>query len=167
MKGFDPTVIAGEEPELCYRLRRQNWKIYRFDQKMTLHDANITCFSQWWKRSVRSGHAYAQGFALHGRDGQHYCVKSSLRIWLWAIVIPIIVSLCAVIVDPAFLLFFTIYPIQFVKIAAVANQQIDNWNYSFFYALFTIVGKWPELIGQILFIKRKILGKKYSIIEYN
>jgi hypothetical protein len=59
-------VIAGEEPEMCVRLREKGWTIHRIDAEMTLHDAAITRFSQWWKRSLRSGHAYAQGYFLHG-----------------------------------------------------------------------------------------------------
>jgi len=47
--GFNPSLIAGEEPELCVRLRAAGWKIYRLDREMTLHDANVTRFSQWWK----------------------------------------------------------------------------------------------------------------------
>ena len=37
--GFDERMIAGEEPELCYRLRRGGWRIHRADHAMTLHDA--------------------------------------------------------------------------------------------------------------------------------
>ena len=53
--GYDPTVIAGEEPEMCVRLRAAGWTVQRIDAEMTLHDAAMTRFSQWWKRSVRSG----------------------------------------------------------------------------------------------------------------
>ena len=62
VKGFNPSLIAGEEPELCLRLRQQGWKILRIDAEMTLHDAQITRFSQWWRRSLRSGYAYAGRF---------------------------------------------------------------------------------------------------------
>jgi hypothetical protein len=30
---------AGEEPELCVRLRRRGWRILRLDAEMTRHDA--------------------------------------------------------------------------------------------------------------------------------
>src|SRR5205814_6463645 len=65
--GFDASVIAGEEPELCVRLRQAGWTVRRIDAEMTLHDAAMTRFSLWWKRMIRGGHAYAQGAALHGR----------------------------------------------------------------------------------------------------
>ncbi|MEO9123976.1 MAG: glycosyltransferase, partial [Microcoleus sp.] len=45
VEGFNPTLIAGEEPELCVRLRQKDWKIIRLDAEMTLHDAQMTSFA--------------------------------------------------------------------------------------------------------------------------
>jgi GT2 family glycosyltransferase len=53
VEGFNPTLIAGEEPEMCLRLRQKDWKILRLDAEMTMHDAQMTNFSQWWKRAQR------------------------------------------------------------------------------------------------------------------
>ncbi|RYI23340.1 MAG: glycosyltransferase, partial [Acetobacteraceae bacterium] len=57
--GYDAGLIAGEEPELCVRLRRAGWTVWRIDREMTLHDAAMTRMSQWWKRTRRGGHAFA------------------------------------------------------------------------------------------------------------
>jgi hypothetical protein len=54
--GFDPTVVAGEEPELCLRLRKKGWKIRKLPDPMALHDADMKKFRQWWKRMVRGGY---------------------------------------------------------------------------------------------------------------
>jgi GT2 family glycosyltransferase len=64
--GFNPAVIAGEEPELCVRLRAAGWRIQRIEHEMTLHDAAMTSWGQWWRRTLRAGHAYAEGAAMHG-----------------------------------------------------------------------------------------------------
>jgi len=66
--GFKPSLIAGEEPEMCFRLRHAGWTIRRIDVEMTLHDAAMTRFGQWWKRNRRSGHAIAEAFADPARD---------------------------------------------------------------------------------------------------
>jgi glycosyltransferase involved in cell wall biosynthesis len=66
VNGYDPAVIAGEEPEMCFRLRAMGWQIHRLDAEMTLHDAAMTRFGQWWKRNVRAGHAFAEGNWRHG-----------------------------------------------------------------------------------------------------
>jgi GT2 family glycosyltransferase len=167
VNGFDPNVIAGEEPELCYRLRRIGWEIYRIDQAMTLHDAAIYRFSQWWRRSIRTGHAYAQGFFLHYRDRQGYCLKASLKAFFWALLFPLSVILISLLhgVGYLFLLFF--YFIQFVRIFLEKSKQLNDLPSAVWYALFTVLSKWPQLIGQILFIKRRLSGAKLVIIEYS
>jgi GT2 family glycosyltransferase len=58
--GFDDTLVAGEEPELCRRLRAAGWQIEHIDAPMTRHDLAITTVRAWWKRAERAGLAYAQ-----------------------------------------------------------------------------------------------------------
>lgn len=58
--GFDATLIAGEEPELCRRLRGRGWVIEHIDQPMTGHDLAMTQWRQYWRRAFRAGHAYAE-----------------------------------------------------------------------------------------------------------
>jgi GT2 family glycosyltransferase len=55
--GYRPDLIAGEESEFCVRLREKGWKIWRLDAEMALHDAAMTHFGQWWKRTQRTGYA--------------------------------------------------------------------------------------------------------------
>ena len=65
--GYNPALIAGEEPDLCVRLRQHEWIILRIDAEMTLHDIAMIRFGQWWKRCERGGFAFAEGVAMHGR----------------------------------------------------------------------------------------------------
>jgi glycosyltransferase involved in cell wall biosynthesis len=58
--GFDPTLIAGEEPELCRRIVALGFYILHVDRPMTRHDLAITRWSQYWKRCTRAGHAFAE-----------------------------------------------------------------------------------------------------------
>ncbi|MFV4725620.1 glycosyltransferase, partial [Mycobacterium tuberculosis] len=64
--GYSDDLVAGEEPDLCLRLRQQGWQIERIDREMTLHDAAILCFGSWWKRARRSGFSYAAHCLRHG-----------------------------------------------------------------------------------------------------
>ena len=54
------TLIAGEEPELCRRLRAAGHRILHLDVPMTGHDLGVKRWGQYWNRSVRTGHAYAE-----------------------------------------------------------------------------------------------------------
>ena len=58
--GFDDTLIAGEEPELCRRIAALGFSILHVDHAMTGHDLAITLWQQYWKRSNRAGHAFAE-----------------------------------------------------------------------------------------------------------
>jgi len=59
VEGYDSTLIAGEEPELCRRLRAQGYCILHIDVPMTRHDLNIVRIRQYWERAMRAGYAYA------------------------------------------------------------------------------------------------------------
>lgn len=86
VQGFDPLMMAGEEPELCFRLSANNWTMERVDARMTLHDAQILTFDGWWKRAVRSGYAYMLGAMKH--PGARYNFKPVIRSLLWGGALP-------------------------------------------------------------------------------
>lgn len=58
--GYDENLVAGEDPDLSYRIRRDGRVIYRIKEDMTTHDLNMTKFRQYIKRAFRTGHAYAE-----------------------------------------------------------------------------------------------------------
>ena len=92
VNGFNPDLIAGEEPEMCLRMRRLGWKIWRLDAEMALHDAAILRFGQFWKRARRGGYAYAQGAAMYGRAPERHGVAGVRRILIWGAMIPCVDS---------------------------------------------------------------------------
>lgn len=59
VKGYDASMIAGEDPDLSYRIRHQGFRILRLNTLMASHDINITSWRQYLKRTIRSGVAYA------------------------------------------------------------------------------------------------------------
>src|SRR6185503_8447988 len=83
--GYDPSWIAGEEPELCLRLRRQHWRILRLPAEMTGHDAAMTRWTQWWKRALRNGHVTAEFLARYGASAEHRRLRRALSALAWAV----------------------------------------------------------------------------------
>lgn len=151
--GMNSTIAAGEEPEMCLRLGRKGWLVARIDAEMAWHDADITSFGQWWKRAVRSGLAYAQGYALHGKEQEKYCLRASLRIWGWAFILPIIIMLFMIIFDPFYgSLFFGLYFLQFIKVALGVRKKNPKVQHTLLYSLFNVLGKFPQLVGQIEYL---------------
>ncbi|MFC1876747.1 glycosyltransferase [Thermodesulfobacteriota bacterium] len=169
VEGFNPVVLVSEEPELCYRLRNRNWSIYRLDHLMTFHDAAIMRFSQWWKRNLRMGHGGAQivSLGLSAYGGKSYFLRGIASMWFWAIIFPVSVLMFALIINISFLLLFTAYLVQLVRIATHVYKRIEDVKLSVICSFFSIIGKWPQLQGQLLFLKRKLFGQAYTIVEYS
>jgi glycosyltransferase involved in cell wall biosynthesis len=166
MGGFNPDLIAGEEPELCVRLRQANWKIWRLDAEMTLHDAQMTRFSQWWKRAVRAGHAYAEGAWLHGRPPECHWRRESRSIWFWGLLFPLAACSLEWVTSGWSLLLLLAYPAMMSRI--FTHQRRQNWQPkpAFLYAGFCVLGKFAQLGGTLQFWQNQLLGKKSRLIEY-
>lgn len=156
-------LIAGEEPELCVRLRAAGWKIWRLGEEMTLHDAAITRFGQWWKRTMRSGYAYAEGAHLHGASSEKHWVKESRRVWIWGLVTPAVTILLVVWLGTWGLVILLIYPAQIVRLALSGTRTVKE---SWWRALFLVLGKFPEAMGQLNFVYNRLAGNTARLIEY-
>lgn len=171
--GFNPTMIAGEEAELCFRIRQHGWKIVRLDEDMTIHDAAITKFTQFWKRNVRSGHAYAERLFMHGYQPERAAllrpVKSAIT---WGGVIPALYLICLLnsLWNPkAFVLvgaLTIIYSIQGYRIYRYRRKRNDASKHAFCYAVLCLSLKIPELIGILTFLFNRVRGQQTGLIEY-
>lgn len=145
--GFNPTLIAGEEPELCMRLRARSWSIWRLPAEMTLHDAAISRFSQWWRRSVRSGFGYSQVAWMHRRCYPTHEMRPLFSAIFWAGLLP--VTVCAgIALYPFLVLLILLYPVQTCRIAIGkgASEQ-KSWEF----AIFMLIAKFAELNGLVGF----------------
>lgn len=164
--GYNPTLIAGEEPELCVRLRQQGWKIYRLEAEMTLHDAQMTRFGQWWKRSQRAGHAYAEGAYLHGKPPESHWVKETRSNWLWGLIIPGVAIALALPTHGLSLLLLLGYGLMTYKIFRYMKGTGASSGDAWLYALSCVIGKFPNMVGQLQFYRNKLLGQRSRLIEY-
>ena len=157
--GFREDLIAGEGPELCMRFRNSGWRIWRLPQEMTLHDADMTKFSQWWKRSVRTGHTFAEGTHRLGRD----CLKELNSALIWGLLIPVILLTATMLLGPVALFGALVYPFQMLRMARRAKLGFMN---SMVYAFFEVLCKFPEMTGEIRYYLSLATGKKSTLIEY-
>jgi GT2 family glycosyltransferase len=163
MSGYRADLIAGEEPELCVRLRAAGWHVWRLDEEMAWHDAAMTKFSQWWKRSVRAGYAFAEGASLHGASPERYCVRESRSAWFWGLGLPLFAFVYTALVGPFGLMAFAVYPLQVMRLALRGNRSLrENW----LRAVFLVIGKFPEMLGQAKFMFDRAVGRRSRLIEY-
>jgi len=171
--GFDPSVIAGEEPELCQRLRGKGWKILRIDAPMTTHDAAMTRFGQWWRRAVRGGYGAMDVATRFGSEGLFASQVRSARIWAagW----PVMVVAAALTGGSlggmvwailAGALTGMIVPAQILRLALQSRHRTGSTSDALAYGAFTLLGKWPSLMGQIRYARDRASGKAARTIEY-
>ena len=154
--GYDPTLIAGEEPEMCHRLRSAGWRIQRLDVEMTWHDAGLTQFRQWWRRSRRAGYSYGALFRRHGGDGLRKA--ETLRALFWGATVPLAAAVGAVVITPWAMLLLMIWPAQVIRLA----QRNHEWDSAFFLTL----GKIPEALGVLSERLDHLTGRHRALIEY-
>lgn len=163
VSGYRASLIAGEEPELCVRLRAAGWKIWRLAEEMTLHDAAMTRFGQWWQRSLRAGYAFAEGAYLHGAAPERHWLRESRRAWLWGLGLPLAIVLACALLGSWGLLLLAVYPLQAVRLARRGGRSVrENW----LQAVFLVLGKFPEMLGQVRFLLNRFGAGKTVLIEY-
>jgi len=160
--GYNPGLIAGEEPELCVRLRAEGWQIWCLDAEMTLHDAAMTRFRQFWKRAQRSGHAYAEGAAMHGASPERHGVEGRNRALLWGAGLPAAILLAGLIWPWAFL-GVLLYPAQVIRVALTQGPPgRPGWIRS----LFLMLAKFPQAQGVLAYLVDRLRGRRTGLIEY-
>lgn len=159
--GFNEDLIAGEEPELCLRLRRRGWRIWRLDHEMAWHDAAMTRFSEWWTRTSRAGYTFAEGAVLHGRETERYHVREALRALFWGAGLPGCLLLSALF-EPWALLGFVLYPFQTLRMALRFGKGAFSWKL----ACLNTIGKFAEAQGVARYVWRRLWAKPAKTIEY-
>lgn len=173
--GFNTQVVAGEEPELGFRLRQHGWKILRIDHEMTLHDAALTRFSSWWKRERRGGYG---GLDVHFRttsDTHSYFAKHVRSTWFWSL--GWLCLLCLMLVIGGIsngatgmiiggLLWVVATMTQVARISSRYRRTQVSAADSFRMAALTLLSKWPQMLGQIAWFRDRWLGRHPRLIEY-
>ncbi len=163
--GFRPEIMAGEEPELCARLRERGLKIWRIDCEMTKHDIRLKNFRQWWRRLVRRGSmplTHRRSRSILKSSPFIVYRRETTRAVFWAGIVPVVICVSAYFY-PVMLRLALIYPLQAVRIAVrTRHNSLSPGTYAFF----MIIAKFAEFQGIVRFFCRRALGKTAEPIEY-
>lgn len=137
--GFSDDLIAGEEADLCHRMRALNWQIVRLSVSMTLHDADMMRLSQWWQRNRRSGHAGAEAWHRRGAED-------------WRLIKPVISNLLWGLPP-----FWPLWPVLWWRVYRRSGAL---------YATHIVIGKLPHCAGQLGFWWSSMRARRRTLIEY-
>jgi glycosyltransferase involved in cell wall biosynthesis len=173
-KGYNDDLIAGEEPDLCLRLGQAGWLIRRVDAEMTLHDAAITRFRQQWLRMRRSGHAYAEHVARHGKRAFPSWRGENRRTIIWAFVLPAVIGLLllgALLSGSCWLalgglLIALLYPLQIMRLALRDLGRGKARSFALHHGLWLVLGKFAQAGGLLRYWRNRARNRRNSLIEY-
>ena len=169
--GFDERLIAGEEPEMCRRIRALGLVIKHVDLPMTGHDLAITRFSQYWHRAVRTGYAYAEISAKFKNSPLPLWNKEARRNLVHG------VGLLAIVVSASLISLATESAIPIVAAAAIIAVLVVRtalrlrWKTAdratrLLYALHSQLVQIPQLLGQLKYRRDRFRGRTAELIEY-
>lgn len=171
--GFNPQLIAGEEPDLCLRLRQRGWRIWSNGREMTLHDVAMTRFSQWWHRSRRTGFAIATLIEIHKADADpawRRLLRSALSWTALALAMlvaamfglvsrhPLAIALAASLA--------ALLALQLVRLAFRHGERVGGFANGFKWACLIMTTKAAQAVGWAQYALRRARGVDTSIIEY-
>lgn len=152
--GFNQSFNAGEEPELCYRLRKIGYKIIRLDVQMAWHDSDMQTFKQWWARQIRTGYG---GLDVNMRANKELFASTIKSALLWGLGWPFATAFLIIV---GFYCFgiggialglccgIAILAIQIARISIYTQNKGFSMSLSNAYAFFTLLSKPAQLIGQ-------------------
>jgi GT2 family glycosyltransferase len=165
--GYSESLIAGEDPELCLRIRQEGFEIVRLDCEMTLHDAAMKSFRQWWRRMNRSGHAYAEALHLQGRAPQRHSIRKVLSIVGWGGILPALSLLAAPISGGTSLALLLAIPLLGSRIYRSSVRRGVPPADARLYAVACTLGKFAEMQGVLTFLWNRLVRRRRSaLIEY-
>jgi cellulose synthase/poly-beta-1,6-N-acetylglucosamine synthase-like glycosyltransferase len=169
--GFDPTLIAGEEPELCRRVVALGYYILHVDHPMTAHDLAITRWSQYWKRNTRAGHAFAEVADRFRNTDQPFwseAVTANRNRFL-----AIVGALLAAILASALLrslvplaLYLALFALLSLRSAWKARWKTNDRVALLMYGINSHLQQVPIYIGQLQYQWSRRRGQRIGLIEY-
>jgi glycosyltransferase involved in cell wall biosynthesis len=164
--GYDETMSCGEDPEMCFRLRRKGWRIRRIDCDMTRHDVSLHRFSSWWKRHARGGIAFAHGAALHLHGPEWFNLKEVVSVLFWGCFLPLVSLVAALFTGGLGLLGFLLHLHLWYRIRRWRVGVGDPAGAAGTYAAFVVLGKFAEAAGVVRFLLSRLTGRRSLYVEY-
>jgi GT2 family glycosyltransferase len=170
VEGYDSDLPAGEEPELCRRLRARSYRIVHIDAPMTRHDLNMTRFSQYWRRAMRAGYAYAEVSNRFVGTADPMWSEESRRnlrsggFWIaWLVVSLILLALRSPWILPWFALLIALPARSAWKARSRARGQK---SLLLLYGIHSQLQQIPILVGQLRYFRDRHSGKQRTQIQY-
>jgi cellulose synthase/poly-beta-1,6-N-acetylglucosamine synthase-like glycosyltransferase len=173
--GFDSGIPAGEEPELCQRLRSRGWRVVRLPDEMGWHDAGMTRFAQWWRRQIRGGYSGLDVHRRFGIDGHSPFGRQIRSTRLWTVAWPALVILAASggwvaggfwVAALLSLGIVLLLPLQIFRVAYRTSKRDYPICTALAHGVFTMLAKWAQLWGHCRYLCDRRMSNTIQLIDY-
>lgn len=169
--GYDSDLIAGEEPELCRRMRALGYRILHIDHPMTGHDLQITRFSQYWKHAARAGHAFAEISARFRSSDDRFWTAERRRnlirggFWMGSFALALLLSALRLSLLPIGA-WITLLLVLSLRSAWKSRWKSRETGTLLLYGIHSHLQQIPICVGQITYAFDQRRGNKRALIEY-
>lgn len=161
--GFDGSIICSEDEELCLRVRGLGLRVHRLPRAMTRHDIAMTRLGQWWRRSVRAGHGFAEVGDRH--PGHFAAERRRVRIWGMALPAAALAAIPAWGIWPP-LATLALYGMSCARTARALRRDGYHPRRAAGIAGLLVLSKLPNAQGMITYRLRRLRGREMRLIEY-
>ena len=157
--GFRSDLKAGEEPELCVRLRRAGWRVARLDTPMGVHDVGPLRVGEWWQRCSRAGRAYAEGATIHGEGPEAHWSWEHKRALVGGVAVPAVaLALAPVTLGATVVLLAAGGLVSWTRAYTAARKRAHEKGNAAAWATACVVGRLAEGQGALQFHRQRWLG---------
>ena len=159
--GYNESLIAGEDDDMCHRMQAAGWQTWCIDAPMTEHDARLFALAPWWRRSLRAGHSYAELGVLHGA-----AADQRRRAVLWGGVLPSVAALGLLFWWPAILAVAAVYAVSGIRQWRRFCTQGLGARRAAQASGLLMLSKFAELTGMASYWRARAVGRRRKLIEY-
>lgn len=148
---FDESLHLGEEPDLCYRVRQDGWRIRCIDMPMVRHDLEMASFRQYWQRGINSGKAYARVALRYWNNAEklwlYEVIRNFLEPAIWLVLFALGTWFFGWMAGAAALACW--WTLRALRTAMKVRGRAAGWGDAFLYGLHTQFIRLPVAIGQL------------------
>jgi len=169
--GFDESLIAGEEPEMCRRMIAAGYRILHVDLAMTQHDLAMNSFRQYWARATRAGHAYAEISRRFAGSGDPFWSAEARRnrVQVLALSAMVVAGVVASVLLrsgwPAAAVLAAL-DVLVLRTAWKARWKSTNAWTLLLYGVHSHLQQVPICVGQMRYAWNNRRGRRMGIVEY-
>jgi GT2 family glycosyltransferase len=157
--GWSATTINAEDIDVSFRIREKGHTIVRLGHEMTSHDARMTRFSEYYRRSLRAGYGYLEVGLRYKHGPGKLLLKRARSSFLYFGFLPLLMVGLAFVWWPLALLPLLLYARVMLQMTLWARRRGAKLGTAVAYAGLNLICKAASMWGGIRFLVDRMQGR--------